>query len=135
MDLLDAFQEGGAAMYAVLALDVCAAFFVPLALVAAIVARFQPKVRTVALVLGGVAVFASVVPMCAGVGGYLWGMQQVEAALQNVDPEMRDTLQAVGEAEASNNLTFGFGSGCLCLVPAIVALLLVPAKPVVYDDV
>ncbi len=133
-ELLQMFREGGPSMFAVLALDVCAAVVVPIALIVAIVARVTGKVRSVALVLGGLAVLTSIVPMCAGVGGYLYGMSRVESAVVHADPEMKQTLLDAGEAEASNNLSFGFGTGCACLLPAILALILVPPKPVVYDD-
>lgn len=128
------FQEGGWPMYAVLALDVCAGGLVPLAVVVTLIARFTNKGRTVALVLGVLALISAIVPMCAGVGGYFLGMSYVEDAVANVDPEYKQRLLQAGEAEASNNLTFGIGSGCCLLVPAILALLLVPPKPVVYDD-
>lgn len=135
MEPVNMFQEGGWPMWVVLAVDLCAGGLVPLAVVVTLVARFTNKGRTVALVLGVLALVSAIVPMCAGVGGYYLGMSYVEEAVANVDPEYKQQLLLAGRAEASNNLTFGIGSGCCLLVPAILALLLIPPKPVVYDDV
>jgi hypothetical protein len=132
--MVSMFQEGGWPMYVILLVDICASLFVPLALIVTLVARFTGKGRTVALVLGTLAVIVAIVPMCAGAGGYFLGMSYVEEAVAHADPEYKQVLMNAGEAEASNNLTFGFGSGCCLLLPAVFALLLVPPKPVVYDD-
>ena len=134
MRIMQMFMEGGAPMYGVAAVDFCAVVLVPLALLLAILARFTNKMRTLSLVLGWVAVASTLLPIGVGVGGYLWGMHRVEAAVAYADPEQRAMLLQAGTAEASNNLYFGFGSGCACLVPALLALILVPPKPVVYDD-
>lgn len=134
MELASAFRDGGWPMYVVLAVDLCAAGFVPLALVLAVVARFKMNLRGAALGVGVVALLSALVPMCAGVGGYMLGMHKVEAAVAVASEDQRETMRAMGEAEAGTNLSFGFGSGCLCLVPAVLALMLVPPKQIVYDD-
>jgi hypothetical protein len=132
---LMAFREGGWAMWVVLGLDGCVGILVPIALIVAIVARVTGKMRSLSLGLGIVATLMCLMPMCAGVGGYLLGMDQVEAAVAGVDPAMQQELRTAGEAEASNNLSFGFGSGCSCLLPAVLALMLVPPKKIDYDAV
>ena len=134
MDVVQAFREGGTSMYLVLALDLVGFVLVPLALVIATVARFTGKGRGVALAAGVLGLLLALAPMCAGLGGYLLSMSKVDAAVVNADPEQREVLRAYGEAEASNNLTFGLGSGCACLAPAVLALLLVPPKKEVYEE-
>lgn len=134
MDVVRMFHEGGAAMWAVLALDLCAAAFVPLALILSIVARSTGKLRTLSLVAGWLALLGALAPMCAGMGGYFLGMSMVENAVANADPAMKEELYAVGQAEAGNNLNFGFGSGCCALIPAILALMLVPPKREAWQD-
>lgn len=129
------FREGGFAMFAVLGLDLCLLAMVPLALILSIVARSSGKARTAALVVSWLALLLTLVPMCAGVGGYTLGMRNVERAVEMVDPAQRDALQAVGEAEADNNLLFGFGSGCCALIPAILAVMLVPPKREAWQDI
>ncbi len=121
-------------MYAIAGLDMCAAVVVPIALVFTLVARSRNKWRGGALAFSIIALLLALAPICAGIGGYMLGMSRVEAALEYVDPERRAELEKIGSAEAGQNLNFGFGTGCCCLLPALVALLLVPAKPVVYDD-
>jgi len=135
VNLLTAFQEGGVTMYLVLALNLCTVLLSPLALVLALVARFAGKARTAAVVVAWMAVLGCVAPMCAGVGGYFWGMNRVEAAVAAVDPEYKNALLEQGRAEASNNLSFGIGSGCCGLLPTVLALMLIPPKRESWDEV
>ncbi|MFZ5479634.1 MAG: hypothetical protein ACOZNI_22905 [Myxococcota bacterium] len=121
-------------MFAVLGLDLCAAALVPIALIFAMVARAKNKWRGPSLALGVLAVLASLLPMCMGVGGYMLGMHYVESAVEYADPDMKDELLAAGSAEAGHNLNFGFGSGCCCLLPAVLALMLVPPAQPKYDE-
>lgn len=135
IDLVQSFREGGAAMYAILLLNACGGLLGPVALLVAGVARFTNKGRTAALVLGILALMAAILPMCAGAGGYYLGMSRVEHAVLLTAPAYKEILLETGRSEASNNLTFGFSSGCCLLLPALLALLLVPPKQIVYDDV
>lgn len=122
-------------MFAVLTLDVCVGLFAPLALVLALVARFTGKARTAAVIVAWMAVVGALAPMCAGGVGYFFAMRQVEAAVATVDPQYRDQLLNQGQEEASNNLGFGFGSGCCGLMPAVLALMLIPPKRENWDTV
>ena len=133
-DLLMMFREGGWPMFAIVGFDLCALAVVPITLGFTLVARSRNKWRGGALALSIVALLAALSPICAGIGGYMLGMSRVEAVLELVDPEKRDAIEKAGSEEAGQNLNFGFGTGCCCLIPALIALMLVPAKPVVYDD-
>ena len=132
--MLTMFTEGGWPMYVVAGIDACSGLIVPIALIVAIAARLKNKWRGLSLGLGILALAVSLLPICAGVGGYFYSMQMVESAVNSADPEMRKQLLALGTAEASQNINFGVGSGCCCLLPAVLALMLVPPKPVNYDD-
>ncbi|GDX80876.1 hypothetical protein LBMAG42_26870 [Deltaproteobacteria bacterium] len=121
-------------MFAILGADLCAAGLVPIALGFTLVARSRNKWRGAAMAMAVVALMAALAPICAGIGGYMLGMSRVEAALELVDPDKRELIEKMGSEEAGQNLNFGFGTGCLCLVPALIALMLVPAKPVAHDD-
>jgi hypothetical protein len=127
-------RDGGASMWAILAFDMCAMLLVPVALIVSIVARARGKMRGVSLTLGVLALLSALVPMCAGVGGYMFGMSKVEDAVENVSADQKAVIMAAGESEASANLNLGFGSGCTCLLPAVLALLLVPPKREAFDD-
>ncbi len=121
-------------MYVILGADLCAAGLVPIALIFALVARSRNKWRGGAMALSIVALLAALAPICAGIGGYMVGMSRVEDVLELVEPDKREMIEKMGSEEAGQNLNFGFGTGCCCLLPALLALMLVPAKPVVYDD-
>jgi hypothetical protein len=62
-------------------------------------AREAKKLQLLALLM--------LVPLVSGLLGYLTGMQQVDAALAAVSPEMRSQLLAVGRAEVMCNLYIG----------------------------
>lgn len=121
-------------MFVILTADLCAAVLVPSALAVVLVARSRDKWRGGAMAFAIVALLAALSPICAGIGGYMLGMSRVDAAVEQADPEYRDRIEKLGSEEAGQNLNFGFGTGCCCLLPALIALMLVPAKPVVYDD-
>lgn len=115
--ILEAFREGGAAMYAITLVDGClcsASVFLLIGL-ALSAGRNQGLLRGVAVAL----LLGSFIPVCAGGVGYWLGMRNVEAAVAAASDEYRDQLTMIGEREASWNLWFGGGSSSLCLVSGL----------------
>lgn len=131
--LVTAFQEGGAAMYVILALD--GALAVCLLVIGMVVlgGRSSSAGSRVARVLAVGGMLGAFLPILAGAGGYALGMTQVRAALAVVAPDQKEALLTRGEQEAAHNLWFGGGSGLVCLVVsgAITALAFAgrPAAP------
>lgn len=114
--LLTAFQEGGAAMFLILAAD--GALAMCLVVVAVIVAasRASPPAARVARFLAVATLAGAFLPILLGAGGYWVGMRNVQAAVHNVDPEYAQQILEAGESESANNLWFGGLSAVACLV-------------------
>lgn len=115
--ILDAFQEGGVAMYAITLVDGClcsASVFLLIGL-ALSAGRSKGLLRGVAVAL----FLGAFIPGCAGGVGYWLGMQNVEAAVAAASEEYREQLTLIGEREASWNLWFGGASSALCLVTGV----------------
>lgn len=94
--MLDIFARGGAPVWGIL----CFAFVThPLAIAAAVIA-FTQRRRGLSIGLGGASVVFGLGTVLVGVGGYLWGMQRVEAAIAFADASSRDALYAMGQSEA-----------------------------------
>jgi hypothetical protein len=105
-------REGGAMMWLILLLAVPATIAAILGLALGLGGRGTRA----ALGFGVGLAAAGVLLVACGAGGYAWGMSRVEAALAGVSPEHRVELYAVGQREASNNLTFGAGAAALPLL-------------------
>ncbi len=114
-DPLTFFQEGGAAMYLVLCVG---ALGHGLALAA--LGSMLAKRRAMPLGFGAATLLFALTTACAGVGGYVMGMRNVEDAVAFADPEMQARLRAQGQEEADNNLYFG---GCAFLFPFFAGLV------------
>ena len=119
------FQEGGFAMYFI----ACIGALGHLMAIAAL-ASMVAKRRAMPLGMGAATLLFAVTTMCLGVGGYLWGMRQVDEAIAFADPEQREALYAQGQAEASNNLTFG---GCAFLFPLLAGVVAITRGAMMKD--
>lgn len=92
----------------------------PVALVALGVAVFQRR-RTPALALGGVSLAFAALALTLGVGGYLWGMHQVEVALGYAAGEVDgERTRALGQADAMLSVWCGLASAA---VPGLLGAL------------
>jgi len=129
MTLVNAFRDGGFAMYWVLGAD-CA--FVVVLGIGLAVAYLQRGSGAKWAAVAAVAACA-VLPALLGVGGYEYAMTRVTEAVQYADPEFKALLLEVGTKEAMNNAWFGLGSlGCtvpgLLLVVGVAAMVKPGAK-------
>lgn len=95
--MMELFARGGWPTYALL----CFAFVShPLAL-AALVLGFTQRRRGGAIGLGAASLLLGVLALLLGVGGYLWGMHQVNEALAYAGGSAElETLRAYGQQEA-----------------------------------
>ena len=114
-DLVQFFQEGGWAMYLVLAMGSSA----HLLAVAALGSMFSKR-RAVPLGFGAATLLLAVSTLCLGAGGFVVAMRQVEAAVAFADPATQEIMRALGRDEADNNLYFG---GCAFLLPFLAGVL------------
>ena len=115
---VDYLARGGIAAYGLL----CFIFLThPVALAA--LGTAIAKRRTAAIVLGGGSVLLGMLTILIGVGGYLYGMSQVDRALMNASPESVEVMREVGQQEAMISVWCALAS---CLLPTLfggVALL------------
>lgn len=116
--LVQNFKEGGPAMLLILSADMCMLCTIVLALAIA----FAMRGSAVAKVAGAMCALGALAPLAIGVGGYWWGMEQVNAALSMVDPAQKELLRAMGTAEAMTNIWFGAGS-LICTLPGAALVL------------
>lgn len=118
-DVLQAFQEGGWPMYVVL---LCTMATHPLAVGIAITA-FVSKRKGMVIGLAAASLVFGLSTACAGAGGYLWSMQQVNEAVAYADPAFVETLRAQGQREASWNWICGAIGAALPALLSLIALV------------
>lgn len=114
MTFVNAFRDGGFAMWWVLGAD--CAFVVVLGIGLAVTYLLRGSGAKWAAVAGVAA--CAVLPALLGWGGYAYSMSRVTAAVQYADPEFKALLLEVGTKEAMNNAWFGLGS-LGCTVPGV----------------
>lgn len=126
MTLINAFRDGGFAMWWVLGAD--CAFVVVLGIGLAVAYLLRGSGAKWAAVAAVAA--CAVLPALLGWGGYAYSISTLTEAVQYVNPESRARVVEIGTKEAMNNAWFGLGSlGCtvpgLLLVVGVAAM----AKP------
>jgi hypothetical protein len=117
--LVEAFREGGSAMYAILVFDGLACSMIVLVLVATIVLR-SLKMGGAAGIVAWLALVCAALPCCTGVWASFSAKDRVDEILLSVDPEQREILKAEGYKEAEWPMYFGLGSGALLFMAALV---------------
>lgn len=82
------------------------------------------KSRGGAIALPAATVLLVALAGASGLAGYLWGLQEVEAALAAADPSARSMLEAVGRDEAAQNLYLAALGGALPFFLGVAGLAL-----------
>lgn len=91
----------------------------PLAIVGLVLA-FAQRRRGGAIGMGAASLALGGLALVLGIGGYLYGMHQVDQALMFADSDQIETIRAVGQSEAMISVWCGVAS---CLVPSVGGLL------------
>lgn len=115
---MDVLSEGGAPVWG---LVLCALVSHPIAL-AALGLALAKRSRGLALGMGAATVGLGMMALLLGVGGYLYGMHQVDAAVAYADPDSRELLRAVGQREAMISVWCGLGATALPLFLGLAAV-------------
>ncbi|MBW2465139.1 MAG: hypothetical protein JRH11_26050 [Deltaproteobacteria bacterium] len=116
--MIEMFLAGGPSMWVAL---LCSMIGNPLA-IAAVVGAFVTRKRGMRLGLGIAAVCFGLATLFIGGAGYMYGMSQVASVLPLVDPGDRELIQAVGQAEAMNNIWLGLCGSALPLLFGTLAI-------------
>lgn len=98
---------------------------------------FSPVMKIVTRITVFLLLLGSLLPSLIGVTGLVVGRMNVAAALESVDPEMRDKIEAIGNAEAAIPMRFGLSSTLCALMPlglTLILLVLAPSPKREEDD-
>ena len=119
MQVTNLFASGGLPLYGVLLFSMLAHG----AGVGGLLAAFLSRSRSLAVILGSLALGLSVLTVLVGGFGFWWGFTIAEEAAQFADPAFKAQILELGYREAMTTLVAGGGGALLPSLFGVVTLL------------